>query len=189
MGYNPWLAAAKAAWTEVSSLEAREFFQMTAIQHTLMVIFGIADLCVGTVEAGRMTREFIHDWAQKPTVATAEAEVAIAGLLPPATMPITTQSIVQANKLEQQITQSLRDFYNNEFHQECDPMGKTTCPEARLESDQKPHRNRGAIRDKTTKTAPGGPGKTRSASGSGSKADNKKTSGRVPRSRGKVLPK
>jgi hypothetical protein len=113
MGYNPWINAAKAAKAEIVSEEAIAFLKATALSHTLLVAFYALESVYWTVEAGRITRSFVDSFSTPE-----ESQETIAGLLCPAQdiPPITTEAVViQSNqqKLEQQITNTLREIQDN----------------------------------------------------------------------------
>lgn len=113
MGYNPWINAVKAAKNELASDAALDFFKETSSEHFWMMIFAMLDIVYWTVESGRLAREFVDSFSTPEP----EAETIIAGLLAPAeeTAPITTEASLVSNqqKLEQQITQTIKGIYDN----------------------------------------------------------------------------
>jgi hypothetical protein len=104
---HPIALAAKAAYVELTTVEAKSFFKSTAVEHSLLTMFYFLEAVHWTVEAGRITRSFVDSFS---------TQEAIAGLLCPAEdePPITTEAVVtNQQKLEQQITNTLREIQNN----------------------------------------------------------------------------
>ena len=125
---HPIVLAAKAAWGELTTEEAKAFFKSTAVCHTLLVAYYALETVHWTVEAGRLTRRFVDSFNSMPQEAPT-----IAGLLPPTKdeLPITTAAIVtNQQKLEQHIIQTLQDKFNVQSNQESDQVGQESSSEA-----------------------------------------------------------
>jgi hypothetical protein len=190
MGYNPWINAAKAAKAEIVSEEAIAFLKATALSHTLLVAFYALEAVYWTVEAGRITRSFVDSFS------TSEgSKTTIAGLLCPAQdiPPITTEAVViQSNqqKLEQQITNTLREIQDNvKSNQESDEVSMEVhqiIGEESLEPIPEPIRSETDDHQKTEEAVPTRTHKPRASSGNRVQAKTKTTSSRVPRKSGAV---
>jgi hypothetical protein len=186
---HPIVLAAKAAYGELTNEEAKAFFKSTAISHTLLVAFYCMEAVYWTVEAGRLMRTFVDSFSTPEEAPT--APVVIAGLLCPAKeSPITTQAIAtNQQKLEQHITQTLRDKYNVQSNQESDEVGSQSSGQATVEPLQEPVPSEAHSHPQATKAVSTRPRKPRAASGDTGKAKTKTPSGRVPQSRGTVSQK
>jgi hypothetical protein len=186
MGYNPWINAAKAAKAEIVSEEAIAFLKATALSHTLLVAFYALEAVYWTVEAGRITRSFVDSFSTPE-----ESQETIAGLLCPAQdiPPITTEAVVtNQQKLEQQITNTLRDNQDNvksnqksievsmEVHSESSEVSLEPIPE-HVPSEADDHQ---------TQPVPTRKQKPRASSGDRVQAKTKTTSSGVPRKSGAV---
>jgi hypothetical protein len=183
---HPIILAAKAAYGELTKEEAKAFFKATALSHTLLVAFYALETVYWTVEAGRITRSFVDSFS------TPEPEaVQIAGLLCPAKeSPITTQAVVSnQQKLEQHITQTLRDKYNVQSNQESDEVGDDTNGQAIVGVGKEPIPDQTNTHPQATKAVSTRTRKPRAASGDKQQAKTKTPQSRVPRSRGTVSQK
>lgn len=128
---HPIVLAAKAAWGELTTEEAKAFFKSTAVCHTLLVAFYALEAVHWTVEAGRLTRRFVDSFNSMPQEAPT-AEVVIAGLLMPAsvqTPPITTEAVLSnQQKLNGFIAKGIQDYVQS--NQESDQVGQESSSEA-----------------------------------------------------------
>jgi hypothetical protein len=128
---HPIALAAKAAYVELTTVEAKSFFKSTAVEHSLLTMFYFLEAVYWTIEAGRITRGFVDSFSVPE-----ESTTTIAGLLCPAQdiPPITTEAVVvQSNqqKLEQHITQTLREIQDHvKSNQESDEVGDEPVGEA-----------------------------------------------------------
>jgi hypothetical protein len=174
---HPIALAAKAAYVELTTVEAKSFFKSTAVEHSLLTMFYFLEAVYWTVEAGRITRGFVDSFSTpKPSTTT------IAGLLCPAQdiPPITTEAVViQSNqqKLEQQITNTLREIQDNvksnqesdevsmEVHQISSEVGLEPIPE-HVPSEADDHQ-------KTEEAVPTRTRKPRAFSGNRGQSSNK----------------
>lgn len=192
MGYNPWISAAKAAFAEVSSEDAKAFYKETAIAHTFWAMFTMLDMVYYTVEAGRKTREFINTWGiEVPSgeaTTTEEVETEIAGYLTPAVdePPVTTEAVItNQQKLETQITNTLREIYENvEIHQDGTELHQVSDTEI-VEPLQEPVPSEVDSNHQNAESAPSR-SKTRATKRGASKTEAKNSTGRVPRTRRQV---
>jgi hypothetical protein len=179
---HPIALAAKAAYVELTTVEAKSFFKSTAVEHSLLTMFYFLEAVYWTVEAGRITRSFVDSFSTpKPSTTT------IAGLLCPAQdiPPITTEAVVtNQQKLEQQILANIKGIYDNvqisevsmEVHQISSEVGLEPIPE-HVPSEADDHQ---------TQPVPTRKQKPRASSGDRVQAENPAPKSRVPRKSGAV---
>jgi hypothetical protein len=183
---HPIILAAKAAYGELTTEEAKAFFKATALSHTLLVAFYCMEAVYWTVEAGRITRRFVDSFS------TPEPEaVQIAGLLCPAKeSPITTQEIAtNQQKLEQHITNTIRGIHNVQSNQESDEVGNDSSGQAIVGVGKEPIPDQTNTHQKTEKAVSTRTRKPRAASGDTGKAKDPASKSRVPRKSGAVQEK
>jgi hypothetical protein len=179
---HPIALAAKAAYVELTTVEAKSFFKSTAVEHSLLTMFYFLEAVYWTVEAGRITRSFVDSFSTpKPSTTT------IAGLLCPAQdiPPITTEAVVtNQQKLEQQILANIKGIYDNvqisevsmEVYQISSEVGLEPIPE-HVPSEADDHQ---------TQPVPTRKQKPRASSGDRVQAENPAPKSRVPRKSGAV---
>jgi hypothetical protein len=180
--------------------EAKSFFAATALEHSMLTFFYILEAVYWTVEAGRITRNFVDSFSTPKTEAVEDEVTVIAGLLAPAeeTAPITTEAVVVSNqqKLEQQLSKTIREihevtkniegFYDNvQSNQDSVQLGEETNHPPLEEISVLPVRGVEADQDQT-QPVPTRTRKPRASSGNTGKAENQTPSGRVSRARSSV---
>lgn len=85
MQYNPIKAAAVAAWSELSSPEAIQFYGDRAWSDTLTTYATVRSLCIMVIQMGQFCRSWCDDLVQasvQPQAALALPESKFAGYLP-----------------------------------------------------------------------------------------------------------
>jgi hypothetical protein len=185
---HPIILAAKAAYGELTTEEAKAFFKATALSHTLLVAFYCMEAVYWTVEAGRITRRFVDSFSTPEP----EAPVIIAGYLMPAKdePPITTAAVVtNQQKLEQHITNTIRGIHNVQSNQESDEVGNDSSGQAIVGVGKEPIPDQTNTHQKTEKAVSTRTRKPRAASGDTGKAKDPASKSRVPRKSGAVQEK
>jgi hypothetical protein len=83
--YNPINRAISAAWSELSSSEAQQFYADRAWSDTLTTWAALSNLCQVAIQLGAFCRCVVEDWLQVPQQPQAQLAlqpVKIAGYLP-----------------------------------------------------------------------------------------------------------
>jgi hypothetical protein len=182
---HPIALAAKAAYVELTTVEAKSFFKSTAVEHSLLTMFYFLEAVYWTVEAGRITRSFVDSFSTPKS-----SQETIAGLLCPAKEepPITTEAVVSnQQKLEQQILTNIKGIYDNvQKISEVSMEESQISGEESLEPISELIPSEADDHQKTEKAVPTRNPKPRASSGDRVQAKAKTTSSRVPRKSGAI---
>lgn len=185
MGYNPFLVVAIATWTELLSKEAQEFYRTTALQHTGLLVFFVFGVPFILFEAGQKARAVVNGWYTIEAASKSEVtpEVAEQDVLPPlATTEATTNQEPKIEEIYVEVIQDGKDDLSASVQDDGqhDPTRLELVCEPISDQPEDPSQETSFVIVSSHHEP------TASASSDTGQADNKKTKGRVPRSRRQV---